>query len=91
VEVLVFGSNRSGFHGAGSAGLAFRGDSRNTWRSDPFFLRGECCDCEVCELDIEDDIDLDFVEYPDEPQYPDCECCETCSSPCYDVECDIPF
>ena len=36
-QIFVFGSNRSGFHGAGSAGLAMRGDSRNTWRDDPDF------------------------------------------------------
>lgn len=33
-EVFVFGSNNSGFHGAGSAGLAQRGTTKNTWRSD---------------------------------------------------------
>ena len=38
-EVFVFGSNVQGFHGAGSAGFAFRGDSRNTWRQDARFLR----------------------------------------------------
>ena len=38
-EVLVFGSNESGFHGAGAAGFALRGDARNTWRSDPTFLQ----------------------------------------------------
>ena len=38
-EVFVFGSNAQGFHGAGSAGFAFRGDSRNTWRNDANFLR----------------------------------------------------
>lgn len=37
-EVFVFGSNSTGFHGAGSAGLACRGDSRNTWRTDSWFL-----------------------------------------------------
>lgn len=37
-EVLVFGSNSTGFHGAGGAGLAMRGDARNTWRSDAAFL-----------------------------------------------------
>ena len=36
-EVFVFGSNLSGFHGAGSAGFAMRGESRNTWRSDKEF------------------------------------------------------
>ena len=38
-EVFVFGSNRSGFHGAGSAGQACRGDSSGDWRSDARFLR----------------------------------------------------
>lgn len=37
-EIFVFGSNSGGFHGAGSAGMAMRGDSRNTWRNDPSFL-----------------------------------------------------
>ena len=37
-DVFVFGSNASGFHGAGSAGEAFRGDSRNNWRQDATFL-----------------------------------------------------
>ena len=37
-EVFVFGSNSTGFSGAGSAGLACRGDARNTWRSDSWFL-----------------------------------------------------
>lgn len=32
------GSNSKGFHGAGSAGLAMRGDSRNNWREDQGFL-----------------------------------------------------
>jgi hypothetical protein len=36
-EVFVFGSNRDGFHGAGSAGLACRGDASNSWRSDERF------------------------------------------------------
>ncbi len=36
-EVFVFGSNGTGFHGAGSAGMAMRGDSRNNWRSDKEF------------------------------------------------------
>lgn len=36
-EVLVFGSNATGFHGAGGAGLACRGDARNTWRQDKWF------------------------------------------------------
>ena len=37
-QVFVFGSNGQGFHGAGSAGLACRGDSRNNWRQDQWFL-----------------------------------------------------
>lgn len=36
-EVFVFGSNATGFHGAGAAGLACRGDARNTWRQDAWF------------------------------------------------------
>ena len=36
-EVFVFGSNRDGFHGAGSAGLACRGDASTDWRSDQDF------------------------------------------------------
>lgn len=36
-EVLVFGSNLSGFHGAGSAGYAMRGDTKNNWRQDKDF------------------------------------------------------
>lgn len=36
--VLVFGSNESGFHGAGGAGLAMRNEPANTWRTDPSFL-----------------------------------------------------
>ena len=38
-EVFIFGSNAQGFHGAGSAGFAFRGESRNNWRQDANFLR----------------------------------------------------
>lgn len=38
MNILVFGSNEQGFHGAGGAGLAMRNDSSNTWRSDPAFL-----------------------------------------------------
>lgn len=38
MNVLVFGSNEQGFHGAGAAGLAMRNESSNTWRSDPAFL-----------------------------------------------------
>ena len=37
-EVFVFGSNQHGFHGAGLAGFACRGDSKNTWRNDAWFL-----------------------------------------------------
>jgi hypothetical protein len=37
-EVFVFGSNLQGFHGAGSAGYACRGDHRNNWRDDKWFL-----------------------------------------------------
>lgn len=38
-EVFVFGSNAQGFHGAGAAGLACRGDARNNWREDEWFLK----------------------------------------------------
>jgi hypothetical protein len=38
-QVFVFGSNATGFHGAGSAGMAFRGEPRNGWREDTAFLR----------------------------------------------------
>ena len=38
-EVFVFGSNAQGFHGAGSAGFAMRGDTRNNWRQDEAFKR----------------------------------------------------
>lgn len=38
-EVFVFGSNESGFHGAGAAGLACRGEAANTWREDRWFLQ----------------------------------------------------
>lgn len=37
-QVFCFGANFSGFHGAGSAGYAFRGTTQNTWRQDSFFL-----------------------------------------------------
>ena len=37
-QVFVFGSNVTGFHGAGAAGLAWRGEAANTWRQDPAFL-----------------------------------------------------
>jgi hypothetical protein len=40
-QIFVFGSNATGFHGAGSAGMAMRGDSKNTWRTDPVFLRAK--------------------------------------------------
>ena len=40
-QVFVFGSNSTGFHGAGSAGQAMRGDSRNTWRDDAAFLKAK--------------------------------------------------
>lgn len=33
-DVVVFGSNATGFHGAGAAGLACRGTARNDWRED---------------------------------------------------------
>ncbi len=36
-QVFIFGSNASGFHGAGAAGYACRGDSRNNWRDDVWF------------------------------------------------------
>jgi hypothetical protein len=37
-EVFVFGSNRAGFHGAGGAGIACRGDADcRTWRADQRF------------------------------------------------------
>ena len=38
-DVFVFGTNEDGFHGAGAAGLAFRGNSDNNWRNDDFFIR----------------------------------------------------
>ncbi len=37
-DVFVFGSNGTGFHGAGTAGFVMRGDSRNNWREDAGFL-----------------------------------------------------
>lgn len=37
-EVFVFGSNASGFHGAGAAGVAYKGSSANDWRSNKEFL-----------------------------------------------------
>jgi hypothetical protein len=36
-EIFVFGSNEGGFHGAGAAGLACRGDARVNWRLDQWF------------------------------------------------------
>jgi hypothetical protein len=36
-EVFCFGANGTGFHGAGAAGLACRGESANTWRQDAWF------------------------------------------------------
>ena len=36
-QVFVFGSNSRGFHGAGAAGYACRGDASDTWRTDPWF------------------------------------------------------
>jgi hypothetical protein len=38
-QVFVFGSNKTGFHGAGTAGFAFRGDFTNTWRYDKTFIK----------------------------------------------------
>ena len=38
-QVFVFGSNAQGFHGAGAAGFACRGDHRNNWRADPWFQK----------------------------------------------------
>lgn len=38
-QVFVYGSNSTGFSGAGAAGLAVRGTSANTWRTDEWFLR----------------------------------------------------
>ena len=37
-EVFVMGTNESGFHGAGSAGFAFRNDVSINWRKDKQFL-----------------------------------------------------
>lgn len=34
-NVFIFGSNLQGFHGAGTAGYAMRGESANTWRTCP--------------------------------------------------------
>ena len=38
-QVFVFGSNSQGFHGAGAAGFACRGDASNNWRTDLWFLQ----------------------------------------------------
>lgn len=38
-EVVIFGSNLNGFHGAGAAGLVFRGSSRNDWRTCPIMQK----------------------------------------------------
>lgn len=38
-EVFVFGSNATGFHGAGSAGFAFKNSSSNNWRTCRFFQK----------------------------------------------------
>jgi hypothetical protein len=38
MKIIIFGSNEQGFHGAGSAGYAMRGDYRNNWREDKAFL-----------------------------------------------------
>lgn len=38
MHILIFGSNEQGFHGAGTAGFAMRGDFRNNWRNDATFL-----------------------------------------------------
>jgi hypothetical protein len=40
-QVFVFGANEGGFHGAGAAGMAFRGVSANTWRDDTKFLKAK--------------------------------------------------
>jgi hypothetical protein len=34
-EVIVFGTNGNGFHGAGDAGYAFSGTTANDWRTCP--------------------------------------------------------
>lgn len=38
-EVFVFGSNSTGFHGAGASGYAFRNNADMNWRGDEFFKR----------------------------------------------------
>lgn len=40
-EVIIIGTNSGGFHGAGAAGLAMRGDAKNNWRDDPAFLKAK--------------------------------------------------
>lgn len=37
-EVFVFGSNESGFHGAGASGFACRDEYKSNWREDQWFL-----------------------------------------------------
>lgn len=34
-KCFIFGSNEQGFHGAGTAGFALRGEAANTWRDCP--------------------------------------------------------
>jgi len=34
-NIIVFGSNAAGFHGAGGAGFAFNGSTQNDWRTCP--------------------------------------------------------
>ncbi len=38
-EIFVFGSNDDGFHGAGAAGQAMRGNSDRNWRQDVSFTK----------------------------------------------------
>jgi len=38
-QIFVFGSNAEGFHGAGSAGQACRGEAKSNWRKDKWFLK----------------------------------------------------
>jgi hypothetical protein len=38
-QVFTFGANEAGFHGAGAAGFAFLGTSKNQWRTNPEFQR----------------------------------------------------
>ena len=37
-QVFVFGSNMSGFHGAGASGFACRGVTNYNWRGDKWFV-----------------------------------------------------